>query len=117
MRWRCFFIAAMALLVGIYYLWSALPSDFVIEQNKKNIRTIREHNESIRNADTTTAVGRTLSSMPLGTIPDDYPIVSSHLNISFVSFGIAGVLLIVGFIIGPPKEGANAQTKVVDPVE
>ena len=57
----------------------------------------------------------TVSHMSLRKTP--YAPDSTFIISSFVSFGLAGVLLIAGFVIGPPKEGVTTETQVDSAVE
>jgi len=113
MRKRCFIIAAIALVVGVFFQWHSYPTEIVIKLRETNNESSANLNKKIRDADR----GDRLYGMNYSEYKDPYERDSTDVAISYVSFGLAGVLLIVGFIIGPPKEAANAETQVVDQVE
>ena len=93
MRKRCFIIAGVALIFGLLMMIFSFPSQKELEDRYAYNKSAEKLNNWARED------GRrpTLSYM------DDGP-NSVMLTTSYVSFGLAGVLLIVGFIIGPSKE-------------
>tara|TARA_Y100000004_G_C8693849_1_gene318735 strand:+ start:199 stop:522 length:324 start_codon:yes stop_codon:yes gene_type:complete len=107
MMLRCFIIAAIALVVGVYCQINAYPDEFQIRINKKLNEQGKQVDEFTREA-----YGERYDYYKDPYAPDEELILVRN-----ISFSIAGILLLVGIIIGPPKEGANAETQVVDPVE
>ena len=108
MRKRCFIIAAIALVVGGFFHWLSYPTESIIF-GRESLNRVRENLNEKR-----TQRGHHLYGTAFDEYVDPYERDSTDLVISYVSFGLAGVLLLLGFIIGPPKEGANAETLVVD---
>jgi len=111
MRKRCFIIAAIALVVGGYFHVHSYPTEILISIRESLNEAIESNNKR------RTQRGHHLYGTAFDEYVDPYERDSTDVAISYVSFGLAGVLLIVGFIIGPPKGAANAETQVVDQVE
>ncbi|MBB81707.1 MAG: hypothetical protein CMN02_12100 [Roseibacillus sp.] len=103
MRNRCFIIAVVALAAGIFFYWRAQTPEWLGDMNVSV-------NEGARAADRNLnklfgGVDRQ-SSDYVDPNPDPYAPDSTLLSVSYISFGLAGVLFLVGFIIGPPKKAS-----------
>ena len=94
MRKRCFIIAAIALVIGAYNHWCSYPDDYNIETGKRINEVLRANAENDE-------ANRYLYR---ARMVDPYEIDAEDAFIGNVSLGLAGVLLLVGFIIGPPKK-------------
>ena len=100
MRRRCFIIAAIALVVGVFFQWKSYPSEIVIygreavNRSKKQLDKYRGNRR------------HPLYGAPRSEYVDPHERDSTDLAISYVSLGLAGALLLGGFIIGPPKENS-----------
>ena len=90
MRKRCFIIAALAFAFGVIMLIFAYPSKYDIEIRKQS----NEINASIRDA------GYAYDPDYLD-VDAPNPVMKGS---GYVSFGLTGVLLLVGFIVGPEKK-------------
>ena len=84
MRKRCFIIAFIAIALGVTLILLASPSDRQIEAIK--------------------GINKAMSDVPGRTYLDPYQHDIGMLRAAQISFFLAGVLFIVGFIVGPPKE-------------
>ena len=96
MRKRCFIIAALAFAFGVIMLIFAYPSKHDIEVRKANNKAIAKVNDNKYNA-----------AIYIGGKDLDYVDVYAPNPVmkgsGYVSFGLTGVLLLVGFISGPKK--------------
>ena len=113
MKKRCFIIAAIAIVVGVICQIQAQPTEAlvrIIEQANESNKIINERIENAERGDFN--YGR-----PYESSEDPYATDSTFIVSSYVSFGLAGVLLIAGFVIGPPKEGDTTETQVDSVVE
>jgi hypothetical protein len=98
MRKRCFIIAAIALVVGGFFQWKSYPSEGVI-YGSKALNSVKEHlNEKRRER------GHHLYGTALDEYKDPYERYPEDVAISRVSYSLVGVMLLVGFLVGPPKE-------------
>ena len=95
MKKRCFVIGAIFLANGVAFHHASYPEEFIIKIRKKQNDRLEETNEKIR------AYGKYSYR---ATYQDPYERDSTDLAISYVSFGLTGVLLLVGFIVGPEKK-------------
>ena len=97
MRRRCFIIAAIALAIGGFFHWHSYPTEIVI--------SIREavNEATLSNNKRTTQKGHFLYGTARQEYVDPYERDSTDVAISYVSFGLTGVMILVGFIVGPPK--------------
>ena len=96
---RCFVIVVIAVLAGCYFQFQAHPSEQAIQWrisgNESARHVNKELNEMFR--------GRNVDYVE----KDPYALDSGYVTASYVSFGVAGVVLLVGFIIGPPKKASS----------
>ena len=97
MRKRCFIIAALAFAFGVIMLIFAYPSKYDIEIREANNKAIKKLNDNKYNA-----------AIYIGGEDLDYVDVYAPNPVmkgsGYVSFGLTGVLLLVGFIVGPEKK-------------
>ena len=98
MRKRCFIIAAIALAIGGFFHWHSYPSETLISIGKM-LNDGREHLNEKR-----TERGHHLYGTAFDKYEDPYERDSTDLAISYVSFGLTGIMILVGFIVGPEKK-------------
>ena len=107
MRKRCFIIAVIALAVGVICHINAYPSKFQIEMRQELNKTSKQAEKNAWE----------FFGERYDLYIDPYAPEEELILVRNISFSVAGILLLVGIIIGPPKEAANAETQVVDQVE
>ena len=106
MRKRCFIIAAIALAIGVYFQWQSYPSEIVIYGRESLNRAKENNNERRRDRDSH------LYGTAFGEYVDPYERDPVDVAISRVSYSLVGVMLLVGFIVGPQyKEKKNPLLK------
>ena len=108
MRKRCFIIAILAAVCGGVAMWQAYPSAEEIDTRKgleKSFGIIDELNLSIASRE-----GRSYTPRPA---QDPYAPNSTLLTTGWIAIGLAGVLFLVGFIIGPPKQESSVPPELM----
>lgn len=123
MKKRCFILAAVALLVGSVCLFMSYPSkediDFWMKRNRASIEMHEESIERRREWERRVAADSDrwgwTHKPPIFSISyrDPFEQDSRFIKASNVSFGIGGILLVVGFIIGPEKKVVAKETEKV----
>tara|TARA_B110000003_G_C16296794_1_gene397218 strand:- start:133 stop:468 length:336 start_codon:yes stop_codon:yes gene_type:complete len=98
MRKRCFIIAAIALAIGGFFHWHSYPDETLISMGESLNRAREKNNERRTQKD------HFLYGTAFDEYVDPYERASTDVAISYVSFGLTGVMILVGFIVGPPKE-------------
>jgi hypothetical protein len=94
MRKRCFIIGVIALVIGVFYQQDSYPDGLIIMYRKESNHGMDKSNETLR------SLGRTSRI----EYQDPYERNAESVTISRVSYALAGVLLLVGFIVGPEKK-------------
>jgi hypothetical protein len=97
MRKRCFIIAALAFAFGVIMLIFAYPSKYDIEVRKTNNMAIAKLNDNKYKA----AIYTYSKDLDYVNVNAPNPVMKGS---GYVSFGLTGVLLLVGFIVGPEKK-------------
>ena len=97
MRKRCFIIAALAFAFGVIMLIFAYPSKYDIEIREANNKAIKKLNDNKYNA----AIYIISEDLDYVDVDAPNPVMKGS---GYVSFGLTGVLLLVGFIVGPEKK-------------
>ncbi|MDA7541011.1 hypothetical protein N8649_02725 [bacterium] len=94
MRKRCFIIAAIALVIGVFFDQRSYPSEMDIMVREKMNDNVELNNEI---AEMHGENYRYKREDPYRRDPD-------AVAISRVSYCLVGVMLLVGFLVGPSKE-------------
>lgn len=97
MRKRCFIIAALAFSFGVIMLIFAYPSLAEKEVRSYNNMAIAKLNDAKFQA----AIYTDVKDLDYVDVNAPNPVMKGS---GYVSFGLTGVLLLVGFIVGPEKK-------------
>jgi len=112
MRKRCFIIAILAAVCGGVAVWQAYPSAEAIENSRINQRSmlmLYEASMAARERNPARYRGYTPSYPDI----DPYAPNSTLLTTGGIAIGLAGVLFLVGFIIGPPKQESSVPPELM----
>jgi hypothetical protein len=107
MRKRCFTVGIVGLvLAGIFY-FLARPSDKDISEKGKTRAVMMDMYDRTGDREGDRERYQEWKNVDPEAINYDFVLVSN------ISFGVGGVLLILGFIVGPERKAADEETEEV----